>query len=68
MTQDDTQQVVVEIVASTTASMQASLSVTDEGYGNLLSDLDGDGEIDEEWTPQVTPETGTPGNICCFSD
>jgi len=52
LTQDDTQQVVVEIVASTTASMQASLSVTDEGYGNLLSDVDGDGEIDEEWTPQ----------------
>ena len=43
---------VVEIVASTTATMQASLSVTDDGYGNLLSDLDGDGEIDEEWTPQ----------------
>jgi hypothetical protein len=52
LTQDNTQQVVVEIVASTTATMQASLSVTDDGYGNLLSDLDGDGEIDEEWTPQ----------------
>jgi len=116
LTQDNTQQVVVEIVASTTATMQASLSVTDDGYGNLLSDLDGDGEIDEEWTPQgelvnsspeqatytyddlrntiakidsrfikryldrfaakaskyhdqiVTPETGTPGNNCCFSN
>jgi pimeloyl-ACP methyl ester carboxylesterase len=48
---DNQQSQIAKIVASTTASMIATMAVVADEPQNLLSDTDGDGEVDQEWTP-----------------
>ena len=51
LSEDNQQSRIAHIVASTTAQMIATMAVVADEPQNLLSDIDGDGEIDQEWTP-----------------